>query len=255
MSKSLKIAIVGLGNVGWNLVQRLDSKGYVITQIVAKKNDHRKKLAKTLDADLVKSVSDLDHKLDLIFLCIPDDQLQETAAKIESSAAIIHCSGSTPIIDANLSGVFYPFQTFTKFFAVEWKGVPVFIESNDKNLRNKLLKIANDLTGNAKEVTFEQRQAIHMSGVFGANFVNHILYMAKSILDDKNIDFSVLEPLLEETVRKVFEHSPAGSQTGPARRGDIKMISKHLELLKNQGRLAEYYQLFSDDISTIYKKS
>lgn len=254
MSKSLKIGVVGLGNVGWNLVQRLDSKGYDVKQIVAK-NDHRKKLAKTLEADLIKSVSDLDKKLDLIFLCIPDDQLQETAAKIDSTAALIHCSGSTPMLEAQLSGVFYPFQTFTKFFAVEWKGVPVFIESNEKGLRSKLLKIANDITGNAKEVTFEQRQAIHMSGVFGANFVNHILYMAKSILDDKNIDFSVLEPLLEETVRKAFEHSPAGSQTGPARRGDIKMISKHLELLKSNNNLSEYYRLFSDDILTIYKKS
>jgi predicted short-subunit dehydrogenase-like oxidoreductase (DUF2520 family) len=255
MSKSLKIGVVGLGNVGWNLVQRLDSKGYDVKQIVAKKNDHRKKLAKTLEADLIKSVSDLDKKLDLIFLCIPDDQLQETAAKIDSTAALIHCSGSTPMLEAQLSGVFYPFQTFTKFFAVEWKGVPVFIESNEKGLRSKLLKIANDITGNAKEVTFEQRQAIHMSGVFGANFVNHILYMAKSILDDKNIDFSVLEPLLEETVRKAFEHSPAGSQTGPSRRGDIKMISKHLELLKSNNNLSEYYRLFSDDILTIYKKS
>ena len=254
MSKSLKIGLVGLGNVGWNLVQRLDCKGYTIDQIVAQKNDYRKKLAKALDAELIKTVAELNKKLDLIFLCIPDDQLQETASKIKSSAAIIHCSGSTPILETKLSGVFYPFQTFTKFFAVEWKGVPVFIESNDKGVRNKLLKIANDLTGNAKEVSFEQRQAIHMSGVFGANFVNHILYMAKTILDNKNIDFSVLEPLLEETVRKAFEHSPAGSQTGPARRGDIKMITKHLKLLQDQGNLAEYYRLFSNDISTIYKK-
>ena len=255
MSKSLKIGVVGLGNVGWNLVQRLDAKGYEVQQIVAKKNEHRQKLAKSLEADLIKSVSDLDKKLDLIFLCIPDDQLLETAALIHSNAALIHCSGSTPRLKAKLSGVLYPFQTFTKFFAAEWKGVPVFIESNDKVLRNRLLKIANDLTGNAKEVSFEQRQAIHMSGVFGANFVNHILYMAKSILDEKNIDFSVLEPLLEETTRKAFEHSPAGSQTGPARRGDIIMISKHLELLKTHGNLTKYYRLFSDDITTIYKKS
>jgi predicted short-subunit dehydrogenase-like oxidoreductase (DUF2520 family) len=255
MSKSLKIGVVGLGNVGWNLVHRLDSKGYDVQQIVAKKNDHRKKLAKTLDADLIKSVSELDKKLDLIFLCIPDDQLQETASSIDSKSALIHCSGSTSLLDKELSGVFYPFQTFTKFFAAEWKGVPIFIEGNDKSLRDMLLKIANNLSGNANEVSFEQRQAIHMSGVFGANFVNHILFLAKSILDEKNIDFAVLEPLLEETVRKAFEHSPAGSQTGPARRGDNQMISKHLELLKNAGNLSEYYKMFSDDISSTYKKS
>ena len=63
MSKSLKIGVVGLGNVGWNLVHRLDSKGYDVQQIVAKKNDHRKKLAKTLDADLIKSVSELSLRL------------------------------------------------------------------------------------------------------------------------------------------------------------------------------------------------
>ena len=53
----------------------------------------------------------------------------------------------------------------------------------------------------------------------------------------------------------LIEHSPAGSQTGPARRGDNQMISKHLELLKNAGNLSEYYKMFSDDISSTYKKS
>jgi len=32
------------------------------------------------------------------------------------------------------------------------------------------------------------------------------------------------------------------------------MITKHLKLLQDQGNLAEYYRLFSNDISTIYKK-
>ena len=60
------------------------------------------------------------------------------------------------------------------------------------------------------------------------------------------LPFEVLRPLLEETLRKAFVNSPAASQTGPAARGDRRVIDGHLSLL--DGREKEIYSLLSDCI-------
>lgn len=255
MNDVVKIAVVGIGNLGWNLSNRLADCGFDIHQIVCSKTEPNQKLATRIGAEIVENVDLISKSVSLVFLCVPDDQLAPLSRTIERQFHVVHTSGSTPVfISERSAGVFYPFQTFTKFFLVDWQGVPVFIESNNDNLKTILHSIAAKVSGNVMEVTLEQRQAIHLSGVFGANFVNHVLYLAKSVLDRNGVGYSVLEPLLKETIRKAFEHGPAGSQTGPARRGDMQMVERHLHMLKDEKVLRDFYKLFSDSIIDQYSK-
>lgn len=253
----LKIAIAGIGNLGWNLAQRLHDMDYEVKQIIAEKNQRRSKFTKKIDATLSSDISDLKDKIDLLFLCIPDDKILEVAKRIPNeNVAVVHCSGSTPLIESikNPTGVLYPFQTFTKFFEVNWDNIPVFIESKNKKLKNHLMRIGEDLSGNVQELTYEQRRAVHLSGVVGANFTNHLLYLTKQVLDDVKVPFDVLLPLMEETVRKSFTHGPAGAQTGPARRNDKKVIANHIELLKDNKKFQDFYTKFSESITQEYQK-
>jgi len=256
MSKKTRIAIAGVGNLGWNLAKRLIEKEYNVRQLIGHKNQRTVKFAKRIDADLDEDLSKLKNKLDLLFICLPDDQILPFATQIErEDLAIVHCSGSTACLDLKSpTGVFYPFQTFTKYFPVDWNGVPIFIESANAELHGTLRKIAEDVSMNAMEVSFEQRQAIHIAGVFGANFTNHLLYMTKSLLDQHNVPFEVMKPLVEETLRKAFEHGPAGAQTGPARRNDLNVINHHLDVLKSDEVLSHFYQLFTESIQKEYSK-
>lgn len=252
-----KIAIAGIGNLGWNLAQRLHEQDFEIKQIIAEKTNRRTKFTKKIDATLSADISDLKDKIDILFLCIPDDKILEVVSKVKNeNIAIVHCSGSTPVIEGikNPTGVLYPFQTFTKFFEVDWNGIPIFIESKNKKLKNTLMRIGEELSGNVQELKFEQRQAVHLSGVVGANFTNHLLYLTKNLLDEQKVPFEVLTPLLEETIRKAFEHGPAGAQTGPARRNDQQVIAKHIKKLENQTDLQKLYEVFSKSITEEYTK-
>jgi len=257
MSKKTRIAIAGLGNLGWNLAFRLFERGYNVRQVIAEKNQRRLKFAKRIEAELIEDPSELKPRIELLFVCVPDDKIQSFVKTVPNEELpIVHCSGSTPLLEdiPNPTGVFYPFQTFTKFFSVDWHGVPIFIESGDEALRSQLRRLGEDLSRNVNEVSFEQRRAIHIAGVFGANFTNHLLYLTKTILDKEKVPFEVMKPLMEETLRKAFDHGPAGAQTGPARRNDMKVVKKHLVLLKDNPELMKFYQLFTESIMKEYKK-
>lgn len=252
-----KIAIAGIGNLGWNLAQRLHDQGFEIKQIIAEKNQKRVKFTKKIDAELSEDIKDLKDKVDILFLCIPDDKIAELAAQIPNKkVAVVHCSGSTPLLEniENPTGVLYPFQTFTKFFEVEWEGIPVFVESKNKKLRNALMRIGEELSESVQEINYDQRKALHLTGVIGANFTNHLLYLAEDLLDQNKLPFEVLMPLMDETIRKAFAHGPAGAQTGPARRNDQHTIARQIKMLESNPTLQELYRLFSESLISEYTK-
>ncbi|MEQ9186869.1 MAG: DUF2520 domain-containing protein [Cryomorphaceae bacterium] len=254
MNASPRIAILGVGNVGWNLGFRLHEIGYSVPQLISESHDASDDLAKTLGAEIGEHPKELSPFIDIAILCVPDDVIIRTAANIPASVAVVHTSGSTPLLlDRENSGVLYPFQTFSKHVRPDWKGIPVFVESNDAGLEKQLLELALALSGNASIKSSEQRRSVHLAGVFGANFVNHILFLAEKVLNDSNSDFEVLRPLLRETLRKAIELGPKESQTGPARRGDEQLIEQHLQLLKADPNMAEIYALLSESIAQTYR--
>jgi predicted short-subunit dehydrogenase-like oxidoreductase (DUF2520 family) len=68
--------------------------------------------------------------------------------------------------------------------------------------------------------------------------------IAEDILRDTSIPFKVLLPLIDETADKVHSLSPKDAQTGPARRGDEKVMQHHLQVLQNENH-REVYKLLS----------
>lgn len=60
-------------------------------------------------------------------------------------------------------------------------------------------------------------------------------------------------PLVRETARKVETTAPSDAQTGPAVRGDRKVVEEHLELLKQHPDYAEIYRIISIDINKSLK--
>ena len=65
------------------------------------------------------------------------------------------------------------------------------------------------------------------------------------------MNFEHLLPLLNETIEKLKNNSPEEAQTGPARRGDLIVIQKHLQEL--EGNSKEICKLLSESILNIYQ--
>ena len=73
--------------------------------------------------------------------------------------------------------------------------------------------------------------------------------ISEQLLKEEGVPFSVMLPLVRETARKVECMSPADAQTGPAVRGDGRVIKEHLQLLGEHPEYARLYELISIDIN------
>jgi hypothetical protein len=72
--------------------------------------------------------------------------------------------------------------------------------------------------------------------------------LAHDVLNEKDIDFSLLHPLIKETAVKIRDVNPYQAQTGPALRKEISTINKHLELLDKYSEYKEIYNLLTRQI-------
>jgi predicted short-subunit dehydrogenase-like oxidoreductase (DUF2520 family) len=79
-----------------------------------------------------------------------------------------------------------------------------------------------------------------------------LLAISKSILKPNNLEFEWLKPLIQETVTKSLAIGPENAQTGPAARGDMEVLDRHMAFLQSDEKLAQLYQLLSQHIVDAY---
>jgi predicted short-subunit dehydrogenase-like oxidoreductase (DUF2520 family) len=145
-------------------------------------------------------------------------------------------------------GVIYPLQTFSKNRNVNFAEVPLLVEGNNPKSFKLIKEVADSISPHVFETDSTTRKTIHLSAVIANNFTNHLFVQAEKILAKKNIPFPLLGPLLHETVIKAILLSPAESQTGPAKRGDTRIIEEHLKMLKNDSLMSKIYKVLSESI-------
>ena len=96
------------------------------------------------------------------------------------------------------------------------------------------------------EADSHRRARLHLASVFACNFSNHMYALAKEVLDEEQLPFDVLKPLIRTTVEKLEHLSPADSQTGPAARADHKVMERQAAMLN--GDKQAIYRLLSQSI-------
>ena len=111
-----------------------------------------------------------------------------------------------------------------------------------------LQKLAKSISDNVNKINSEQRKTIHLAAVFACNFSNHLYTIASEILENNKLSFDILKPLIEETALKIKNNHPSQMQTGPAIRGDKKIMDQHLKLLSKDKKLQTIYKLMSQSI-------
>ncbi|MDE5790025.1 MAG: DUF2520 domain-containing protein [Muribaculaceae bacterium] len=229
------INIIGRGNVGFHLKKAFEGKADVIEV-----NPH--------------TLGELNPEADLTLISVTDSAIQEVLARLpELKGAVAHTSGSTPIEifkrsrDQNF-GVFYPLQTFSRSKALDYAEIPFYIEASDPYTREKLFQYARLISENVRYADSSQRKRLHIAAVFACNFVNHLWALSDSYLKEGGLNFKDLIPLISETVDKIKVIPPSEAQTGPAVRGDLKMIENHILELGSKDKLINIYRLLSQSI-------
>lgn len=251
----IKIVLIGAGNVATHLGMALKNAGKKIVQVYSRTDKSASLLAKKLDTDFTINFSEINPNADLYVVAVSDDVVPQILDHLSlKDKLIVHTSGflSMDILKQSSDnyGVFYLLQTFSKTRNVDMKTVPVCIETNTFENLEKLKSLAQLISTDIREITSEQRKRIHLAAVFACNFPNLMYTIAEKLLEDSNLDFDILKPLILETAAKVQVIKPKEAQTGPATRGDEKVIEAHLELLKNYPTYKNLYQILSNEIKT-----
>ncbi len=254
----MKISIIGSGNVATVLGRLLKQTGYSIEEIASRNKTHALLLAEELNATAINNISALAKRSDVYIVAVKDDAIETISNQINvDDKIIVHTCGSVSVnILKNASanfGVLYPLQSLRKEISYN-PVIPFLIDANNDDTRNIVTQLATSISNNVAQANDEQRMQYHLAAVITSNFSNHLFALTKAYCESNNIDFSVLFPMIEETVNRMHVYDPSKMQTGPAVRNDQSTITKHLALLKNFPQLKELYEIMSSSIIHLNKK-
>ncbi len=248
------VSIIGTGNLAWHLAQALPAAGFQVIQVGSRSAGSANQFIADLELKADPLVPGDRVTADYVILAVRDAAIQAVvdSYSLSPSSLVIHTSGSTNIkvlseTGITRGGVLYPYQTFTRGRLLSLRKVPLFLETLQDSDKQAMELLAKSLSSKVQWLSSENRQRLHLAGIFTANFGNFMLFEASQILAEMGLEIEVLEALAQEVTKKALELGPERAQTGPALRGDLQVVSSHVDLLKND-RAKELYSLISKRI-------
>jgi predicted short-subunit dehydrogenase-like oxidoreductase (DUF2520 family) len=258
------IAIIGPGRAGSALGRALYRAGYKIAAIGGRNPDNVSSLAAELGSRACGTPAAAIDLADLTLLAVPDDVIGDVAADVVpylcsgAGRAVVHLSGAQdrtplqPLVKAGLrTGVFHPLHTFRRGpeASENVPGTYVGVDA-DPPLRGQLTALATDLRGHPFALAGVDRARYHAAAVFAANYPVMLLAEAAGLAVEAGLDEDTarngLTRLLAGAVANLQHTSPAEALTGPAARGDLGTIERHLEALAGDPELQRLYRALAD---------
>jgi len=248
----VRLVLVGTGNVSKAIAKAiLETKKIELVRVIGR--------GKELSADFPMKVS-YDTKLDdlpdcdLVLLTVQDHMIESVSSQLTANQAVVaHTSGASDInllSDHKHIGLMYPIQTFSEKSSLEWNKIPICLEASTPKAQKTICEFTQSLGArNIVSLDLNQRTLLHVGAVIVNNFTNSLYEQTYQLFKQNQLDFNLLKPLIQETAQKIKEQTPLESQTGPARRGDIATIKKHLSHIED-AELHHLYKTFTNHILT-----
>ena len=176
----ISVVILGSGNVALQLIRaflKIDTINLkqVYTRNQEDINTLKDSINTTNDISLLKQA-------DVTIIAVSDDAISSISSHIKNSF-VVHTSGSVDMKSLNnigRKGVFYPLQSFSKKKKVDFKNIPICLESETNEDLLKLEKLVSLLQSKSYILSSHQRKKIHVAAVFANNF-SHLVESTRSL--------------------------------------------------------------------------
>ncbi len=243
----MKISIIGSGNVAHFFSRFFIEKGILVSEILSRNTITGKELASICHATFIQNESELDTTVDAILLAVPDDVLDHY--NFTTAATVIHCSGSLDSFIlkkySNHVGNIWPIFSISNATSLHAQNIPLVLQHSTEQAQSHVKILANCISNQTQEMTLQQKQASHIAATISNNFSNHLYSIAYEICQQHQLPFSMLLPMLQQSVAQLQVATPLQNQTGPAIRKDENTIETHRQFLKQNTAWLELYNTFT----------
>jgi predicted short-subunit dehydrogenase-like oxidoreductase (DUF2520 family) len=266
-----EITIIGLGRLGSALLRALDLAGYPIASVVSGKNTLNKSLPSSVKQHSAR-IANLKVIGDICFICTPDDAIASVATELShtlqlSGTTVVHVSGAKVsdeliALEGLCAGIasFHPIQTFKPGSEpAVFKNISVSLEG-DKHAVDILIPIVQALGANHLILNASDKTRIHVAAVFVSNFMSSLFLIADDILKESQVKSTsasseIFATICRQTLENILTDGLPAAITGPASRGDVQTLIKHLDMLDSL-EYKQIYRLLSKRITTeFYEKN
>ena len=250
--------MVGAGGLASNLAPALRKAGHSITAVYSRTMAAAEELAREVDSRATDDIARLPLTADCFIVAVKDGAMQHVVSQLaenRQNQMMVHTAGSMPMalleVHTQRYGVLWPMQTLSRGRRVDFSEVPLFIEASDDEVMLTLRSLAASVSRSVIPMSSEERKYMHLAAVFACNFANHCYALAAEIMEQHGLEFSLMQPLIAETARKIVQLHPSEAQTGPAVRYDQNVISRQAALLEGQPLVQQVYNVLSQSIHRI----
>jgi len=252
------VSIIGTGKLGSALARGLHGAGYAVRFIASKPPSGAEQMATELGAEVIDEPYNEIAGTDIIFLTVPDDEIEKIAVSITENSAsdfrgktFVHCSGAKkadilkPLADKGAVILsLHPLQTFPPGCGAErFRDVFFAVEGEDCSVGEE---IARALGGTPFRIDSKKKGLYHASAVLASNYLFGLAIAAGETLENAGIEgedpAKILNPLMQGTLDTIRQKGAAGGITGPLSRGDVETVKQQIECLKETPELLNVYK-------------
>lgn len=244
------ITIIGTGALGSALEDFFRNKHYEIRS----KWDSKKGTVFSSDSgeyqqvnySIPKSESEVG---ELVFITTPDDSISEVADLLSVLPAkwdqktVVHCSGnltSDELSSLSEKGAkilsMHPVQTFKRGDRKErFQDIYVSLEGVRESAE-LLQPIIKKMGAKPIRLDKDQKRILHISAVMASNYLVALMFSTENLLKDAGLHdgLNILQSLVHQTIKNIFEKGPENALTGPIARGDLHSVETHLNVLEGR---------------------
>jgi predicted short-subunit dehydrogenase-like oxidoreductase (DUF2520 family) len=225
-----KVLIVGTGNVGTWLLQKLHAVDNY--ELYVTNRSGRMPFPDNTYTFNSLQAHDNTH-FDIVLLAVPDDAVHPTYLQWRSkSSYLVHFSGT---LDLHNDQLWYGWPIYSIHAGIDPttnSQIPLVIHADSPAILQHLF---SKLSDHIHRLSVEQKITLHMCSVVANNFTNALLSEVQDLLSLEGLDMALLHPLIQQTFQQLLQGKNLYNlQTGPAVRQDYSTIARHVALLNKK---------------------
>lgn len=254
----MNIVFIGAGNVASHLAKAMSAAGHSILQMWSRDISHAAESAATTGAAPIDNLADLDLSADFYVIAVPDDHISSTSSLLPPVAGIVvHTSGSVPVdaIRHPRRGVLWFPHSFVKQTDMSYDNLQCCYEGSSAEVEASLMALLHGVALSTYRLDSTQRRWAHLASVVTNNFCHALNTLGEQIMNQHDMDFAMLRPLILSTAERAMQPNLATRQTGPAARHDEKTMQAHRLMLAENPEAQRAYMALSDLIQSFQKSS